>query len=206
MQNIKKYLTIIIVLIILIIPIVFGFYNQYLICNVLNYYEILTIIAGFLILLLFGKLIELYAYDEKSIQMMKQHDVIDTLIENKNKSVLLVVCFFLLTMVMEELIFRYYVIGFLLLQLQLEVFWGLFISSVIFSLYHIHTWFSYKNIRISIIYIGYSFFMGLFLGYILLTVGIFLCILVHCSLAFMMYFSIYKKHFKLKLRENKKKS
>lgn len=196
MQNIKKYLTITIIVIILIIPIMFGFYNEYLTYNVLIYYEILTIIVGFLILLLFGKLIELYAYDEKSIQMMKQHDVIDTLIENKNKSVLLI--FFPLTMVMEELIFRYYVVGFLLIQLQLEVFWGIFISSVIFSLYHIHTWFSYKNIRISIIYIGYSFFMGLFLGYILLTVGIFPCILIHCSLAFMMYFSIYKKHFKLK--------
>ncbi len=198
MQNIKKYLTIIIVIIILIIPIVFGFYNEYLTYNVLTYYEILTIIVGFLILLLFGKLIELYAYDEKSIQIMKQHDVIDTLIENKNKSVLLVCLFFLLTMVMEELIFRYYVIGFLLLQLKLEVFWGLFISSLIFSLYHIHTWFSYKSLRISIIYIGYSFIMGLFLGYILLMVGIFPCILIHSSLAFMMYFSIYKKKFKLK--------
>jgi len=127
---------------------------------------------------------------------MKQHDVIDSLIENKNKSVLII--FFLLTMVMEELIFRYYVIGFLLLQLRLEVFWGLVISSVIFSLYHIHTWFSYKNVRITMIYIGYSFFMGLFLGYTLLTVGIFPCILIHSSLAFMMYFSIYKKHFKQK--------
>ncbi len=194
MQNIKKYLTIIIVVIILIIPIVFGFYNEYFTCNVLNYYVILTIIVGFLILLIFGKFIEIYAYDEKSIQIMKQHDVIDSLIENKNKSVLFI--FFLLTMVMEELIFRYYVIGFLLFQLRLEVFWALLISSVIFSLYHIHTWFSYKNIRISIIYIGYSFIMGLFLGYTLLTVGIFPCILIHSSLAFMMYFSIYKKHFK----------
>jgi len=196
MQNIKKYLTIIIVVIILIIPIVFGFYNEYFTCNVLNYYVILKIIVGFLILLIFGKFIEIYAYDEKSIQIMKQHDVIDSLIENKNKSVLLI--FFLLTMVMEELIFRYYVIGFLLFQLRLEVFWALLISSVIFSLYHIHTWFSYKNIRISIIYIGYSFFMGLFLGYILLTAGLFPCILIHSSLAFMMYFSIYKKHFKQK--------
>jgi len=196
MQNIKKNLTIIIIVIILIIPIVFGFYNEYLTYNELNYYVILTIIVGFLILLLFGKLIELYAYDEKSIQILKQHDVIDTLIENKNKSVLLI--FFPLTMVMEELIFRYYVIGFLYIQLQLEVFAGLFISSIIFSLYHIHTWFSYKNIRISIIYIGYSFFMGLFLGYILLTVGVFPCILIHSSLAFIMYFSIYNRYFKLK--------
>ena len=198
MQNIKKYLTIIIVVIILIIPIVFGFYNEYLTYNDLNYYVILIIIVGFLILLLFGKLIEIYAYDEKSIQMMKQHDVIDALIENRNKSVLLVFLVFLLTMVMEELIFRYYVIGFLLLQLRLEVFWALLISSVIFSLYHIHTWFSYKNIRISIIYIGYSFFMGLFLGFTLLMVGIFPCILIHSSLAYMMYYSIYRKHFKQK--------
>lgn len=196
MQNIKKYLTIIIVVIILIIPIVFGFYNEYFTCNVLNYYVILTIIVGFLILLIFGKFIEIYAYDEKSIQIMKQHDVLDSLIENKNKSVLLI--FFLLTMVMEELIFRYYIIGFLDIQLQLEIFWVLFISSVIFSLYHIHTWFSYKNVRITMIYICYSFFMGLFLGYTLLMVGIFPCILIHSSLAFIMYFSIYKKHFKQK--------
>ena len=194
MQNIKKYLTIIIVLIILIIPIVFGFYNEYLTYNVLHYYVILIIIVGFLILLLFGKLMELYAYDDKSIQTMKQHNVIDTLIKNKNKSVLLI--FFLLTMVMEELIFRYYVIGFLLNFYS--VIMAILISSIIFSLYHIHTWFSYKNIRISIIYIGYSFFMGLFLGYILVTVGLFPCILIHSSLAFMMYFSIYKKHFKQK--------
>ncbi len=194
MQSIKKYLIIIIIDIILIIPIVFGFYNEYLTYHELNYYVVLIIIIGFLILLLFGKLIEIYAYDEKSLQIMKQHDVIESLIENKNKSVLLI--FFLLTMVMEELIFRYYIISFLLIQL--EVLWGLFFSSIIFSLYHIHTWFSYKNIRISIIYIGYSFFMGLFLGYILLTVGLFPCILIHGSLAFMMYFSIYNRYFKLK--------
>lgn len=194
MQNIKKYLTIIIVVIILIIPIVFGFYNEYLTYNELNYYVILIIIVGFLILLLFGKLMELYAYDDKSIQIMKQHDVIDTLIKNKNKSVLLF--FFLLTMVMEELIFRYYLIGFLLNFFS--VIMAILISSIIFSLYHIHTWFSYKNVRITMIYIGYSFFMGLFLGFILVSVGIFLCILIHGSLAFMMYFSIYKKHFKQK--------
>ncbi len=196
MQNIKKYLTIIIIIIILVIPLIFGLYNEYLYCNIFNYYIILIMIVGFLILLLFGKFIELYAYDDKSIQIMKQHDVIDTLIENRNKSVLII--FFLLTMVMEELIFRYYVIGFLLLQLKLEVFWGLVISSLIFSLYHIHTWFSYKNVRITMIYIGYSFFMGLFLGYTLLMVGLFPCILIHSSLAFMMYYSIYRKHFKQK--------
>ncbi|MFX1256922.1 MAG: type II CAAX prenyl endopeptidase Rce1 family protein [Promethearchaeota archaeon] len=194
MEKIRKYTILTILVIILIIPIFFGIYIEYLFIRELNLFVILILLFGLLILLLINKLIGIYGYDNESIERMRKHDVIDALIKKKNKSILWF--FFPIIMLIEELIFRYYFIGFLLNQLDLDVSSAIVISSLIFSLFHIHTWFSYRNLRILLINLGCSFLLGLFNGYILLTLGIFPCIGIHYASAMYLYYNIYRIYFK----------
>ena len=172
----------------------FGIYIEFLLVRELTLFVILIMFFSIFLLLLFGKFIVIYGYDDESLDLMSSHDVIDALINKNNQLVLWI--FFPLTIIMEELIFRYYLIGLLYNQLRLEVILVIIISSLVFSLYHIHFWFTFKNLRIVLIYITYSFLLGLLAGYILLTLGFIPCILVHYALAFYIYYAIYKRHFK----------
>ena len=187
----KKYLTIAIVVILLTIPIFFGIYIDFLILSELSLGVMLFLLIGFLSLLGLGKVMELLMYRERSREFMKQHDVIKALLNGNEIKVLLV--FFPLTMVMEELIFRYYLIGVLLYQLKLSLTLAILISSMIFSLYHFHIWFRFKDLKILISYLISSFLLGIYNAFILLSLGIFACIIVHTILVFILYYSLYKK-------------
>ena len=187
----KKYLTIAIVVILLTIPIFFGIYIDFLILSELSLGVMLFLLIGFLSLLGLGKVMELLMYRERSREFMKQHDVIKALLNGNEIKVLLV--FFPLTMVMEELIFRYYLIGVLLYQLKLSLTLAILISSTIFSLYHFHIWFRFKDLKILISYLISSFLLGIYNAFILLSLGIFACIIVHTILVFILYYSLYKK-------------
>ena len=147
--------------------------------------------VGIVSLLIVAYLIEKLAYDIKTIEIMKKHDVVNALIHKNRKAVKFV--YFPLTMVMEEFIFRYYLISFLVDILNRDYFWGILMSSIIFSFYHIHIWFGFRNVRITCIYMVYSFLLGLFLGFVLLTIGFAFCVLVHYSLVFFIYFNLSKK-------------
>ncbi|MFW9823709.1 MAG: type II CAAX prenyl endopeptidase Rce1 family protein [Candidatus Thorarchaeota archaeon] len=103
---------------------------------------------------------------------------------------------FLIIILTEELVFRYYLIGFLYDSLNLDAFLILILSSVFFSLYHIHVWFKFKNIRILKIYLGNSLLLGFFLGFIFLTLGFFVCVIIHYLLALLFYFSLFNRYFK----------
>jgi len=200
MTKIRKYTTLGILFIFLIIPIVLGIFNEYLYIRELNFTVIFILVIGVTIFLTINKLIEVYGYNMQSFEAIKNQDVINALIAKDNKSI---IWFFLpVIMIIEELIFRYYLIGILLNFLQLSVIMAILISSIIFSLFHIHIWFRFKNLRILIINLGYSFLLGLFNGYILLTLGIIPCILIHYILVIMMYFGIYKKFYKNKKNED----
>lgn len=192
----KKYATITILIIFLTIPIIFGIYIEFFNVKELNFSIILFILFGLFTLIVIGKLIVLYCYDNKTIEIMKKHDVIDAFINKDNNSVLWI--FFPLTMIMEEFVFRYYLIGFFSIHLKFDAFLAVFLSSLIFSIYHIHFWFTLKNVRIVLIYITYSFLLGLLNGFVLLTLGIIPCIIIHYSLAFYMYYSIYRRYYRKK--------
>ncbi len=187
----KKYLAIISIVIVLIIPIFFGIYADFLTVSEINLEILLFLLIGLVLLLVLGKVMEKFLYGKKSKEKMKQHDVIRALLNEEGKIVLLV--FFPLTIIMEELIFRYYLIGFLLNHLNLELISTIMISSLIFSLYHIHTWFRFKDLKILISYLIFSFLLGIYNAYLLFTLGIFACIIVHFSLVFVMYYNLYKK-------------
>lgn len=195
MENSTKYLIIVGISIVLFIPILFGIYVQFFFIRDINPSLIFFFLFGLLILLAIGRFIEICIFNKDNVQLMRKHDVTNALINGNNRLVIWV--FFPLTMIMEELIFRYYLVGFLIKSLNLEIVSVLFISSLIFSLYHIHTWFSFKNLTLLLINLLFPFLMGIYLGFVLLNFGIIACILIHSILAFSLYYSIYRRYFRI---------
>lgn len=196
MINQIKYLIISLITCLLIIPIFFGFYNKFLFGRGINLAFVILMIILVITILFFAKIVEIYCYDEKTVNLMRFHDVICVLITKRNKAILWI--FFPLTMVMEELIFRYYLISFIVFQLKSEDVFAIIVSSIIFALYHVHFLLKFRNARIVLIFVGFSFLLGLLNGFILLTIGLIPCILVHYSIAFLMYYSFYRRYFKNK--------
>ena len=187
----KKNLTITFVVIILIVPLFFDIYTEFLFINDFSIFNLAYLLIGFVLLLVLGKVMEVFMYKGVSKEVMKNHDVINALLNKEGKIILLV--FFPLTMIMEEFIFRYYLIGYLINQLNLEILIVILISSIIFSLYHIHIWFRFKDFKIFVVYLIFSLFLGIYNGYILLSLGIFACIITHSILVFLLYYNLYKK-------------
>lgn len=171
-------------------------FTDFFFINEFNIIISVILVIGFLTLLLIGKVIEVYGYNAEIIKVMEKHDIINSFVEGNNKIIRWLG--FLVIIIIEELVFRYYLVGLLNIQSYLGEMLIILISSIIFSIFHIHTWFSYKNVRILTIFLIYSFFLGLFNGYLLLTLGIIPCILVHYSLASILYYGIYKRYFKVK--------
>ncbi|MFX0106385.1 MAG: CPBP family intramembrane glutamic endopeptidase [Candidatus Hodarchaeota archaeon] len=192
----RKYIILSILLIILTIPIFFGVYIGYFTIKELNCFVILIFIIGILIFLILGKIIEIYSYNEKNVEVIRKQDVINAFVNRNNR--IIIWFFFPIIIIIEELVFRYYSIGILVHVLDLESVAAIFISSLIFSLFHIHIWFRYKNLTILLINLGYPFLMGLYISYIFLQLGIIPCILIHYSIALYSYYNIYRRYFKKK--------
>ncbi|TFG27470.1 MAG: CPBP family intramembrane metalloprotease [Promethearchaeota archaeon] len=190
----RKYGILGILCVVLIIPILFGTYVEYLFIRELNFIVFITLIFGLIAFILMDILIVDYGYNDTSFEALKSQDVIKALITGENKEIIWI--FLPMIMLIEELIFRYYLMGFLLKQVELEVIWAILISSAIFSLFHIHIWFRFKNLRVLIINLIDSFFLGLFNAYIFLTLGLIPCIFIHYGLVLLLYYGIYKKFFK----------
>ena len=187
----KKNIAITLAVIILLFPLFFGIYTEFLFINDFTLFILTYLLIGFVLLLVLGKVMEYFMYKGVSKETMKHHEVIKALLNKNGKTLLFV--FFPLTMIMEEFIFRYYLIGILLYQLKSGLFLAILISSVIFSLYHLHIWFKFKNLKILISYLISSFLLALYNGYLLITLGIFVCIIVHTILVFILYYNLYKK-------------
>ncbi len=176
---------------ILIVPLFFDIYTEFLVINNLSLFTLAYLLIGFVFLLVLGKVMEQFMYKGVSKETMKHHDVVNALLNKDGKIILSV--FFPLTMIMEEFIFRYYLVGFLINQLKLGLILVILISSIVFSLYHIHIWFRFKNFKIFVAYLISSLFLGIYNGYILLSLGLFACIITHSILAFLLYYNLYKK-------------
>lgn len=198
MEKIRKYAILGFLLIALLIPMLLGIYIEYLFIRELNYTVIFILIFGLFIFLILNKLIATYGYNDQSFNAIKEQDVIIAFTSRNDKAVIWI--FLPMIMIIEELIFRYYMIGFLLNQVGLNVISAILISSILFSLFHIHIWFRFKNLKILLINLGDSFLLGLFNGYVLLTLGLIPCILIHYVLVLILYYNIYKRYFKNKIK------
>jgi len=190
-KNLKKYIFITFLDLILLIPLSFGVFTQYLSIKEINPPIILVIIIGLIGIFLFGLFIQRYGYNKLAIEMMKNHDVTATFLENEAKIILFL--FFPLTMLMEELIFRLYLIGLMITILNLNTISIILLASLIFSIYHLHFWFKFKNLRITLIFIAGSFLMGILLSFTLITLGLVFCVAFHLSITLLMYYSLAKK-------------
>jgi len=194
LDKIRKYTLIVIIFIILIVPTFLGYYWEYFFIREFDVYVVLILIFGFIIFFIMGKLIEIYAYNDNRIEVLKKNDIINAFISKKNRIVIWI--FFPIIMIIEELIFRFYIIAILINQVELEALVAVFISSLVFSLFHIHTWFSYRSLRILLVNLIFPFLLGLFNGYIFLTIGIIPCIIIHYIIVLNLYYNLYKRYFK----------
>ena len=190
----KKFTIIGSLTVLLVIPIFFGVYTENFIVGEFELIAVLVLILGSFLLLLIGWVINSFSFNKKDIELMKNHNVVNALIGG-NEIILWV--FFPITMIMEELIFRYYILSFLALTLQIERAISILISSLVFSLYHIHTWFTFKSSKILLINISYALILGLFNGYIFFMFGIIPCIIIHYLIALSLYYNLYRKNFRV---------
>jgi len=191
--KVRKYIILSSLLILLTIPMFFGVYLEYFTIREKNWFIILIFIIGLLVLLFMGKIVEIFGYNNNNVDVIRKQDVINAFISRNNR--LIIWFFFPIIIIIEELVFRYYSIGILVQLLKLELVAAIFISSLIFSLFHIHIWFRYKNIKILVINLGYPFLLGIYNGFIFLNLGFIPCIFVHYFLALFMYYNIYRRYF-----------
>ena len=188
-----KDVIIIIVVFIAFIPLFYGYNLQYIIIITFNFNLIAFLVLGIVILFLLGRLIFSTLLDEKSIIQIENHDLVDSFIKNNQKLTKWFI--FPLTMLMEELIFRFYSISIIINLIKLSSFLAVIISSSIFAAYHIHFWIRFKNFRIFISFFILSFFLGLLNGYAFINFGLLVCFIIHYGMAFELYFYLYRKFY-----------
>ncbi|MBN1217045.1 MAG: CPBP family intramembrane metalloprotease [Candidatus Lokiarchaeota archaeon] len=186
--NLRLFLKLGIILI-LLIPLFFGFNIKFLFFNKIQAFQIFFIGILLTFLLVLGFLIVRYVFTIRDYEIMKKHEIINGFMSN---SIKLVTISFLLTMIMEELIFRFYILGFLIINLNLLI--AMTTSSLIFSLYHIHIFFYFKNLKILALYIGYSFFIGFLNSYILIYLGFFCCVIIHFLIVYLLYYDLFRNY------------
>lgn len=195
MIKLRKYIVIIGLFIFFSIPIFFGVFTEYLYITSSNWFVILTLFLGLFCFLFMSKIIERFCYNKSNVVPLRDHDVINAFINKENTIIL---CILLLIIIsVEELIFRYYTNGIMIFFLKMDSIVSVLLSSLMFSLFHIHIWFRYRNSVIFLINFSYPFLLGIFNGYILLTLGIVPCIFIHYVVALNAHYGIYKRFFKI---------
>jgi len=183
-----KNIFIIVSVIVLIIPILLGLNITYIFISVkIDYLEVIFLILGTFLLLTLGLVFLYFSLNEKVMKEFQKHPLVNALITKKN--ILFNLFIFSMTMIMEELIFRLYLIAFFLDILKLLFVVAILMDGVIFSLYHLHF-----LTRIIWIYLIFSFFLGTFNSYILVKFGLISCILIHFSIALLIYIMISKRY------------
>ena len=189
----NKDILIIVVVLISLIPLFFGYYVQNIIIFSFDPIQFLFLLSGIVLLFLLGRIIFLKIINEKSINQMKNHELIESFINENEKWVKWLI--FPLTMLMEELLFRFHAITILINLINLNSILAVLISSSIFSIYHIHFWFRYHDFRIFLSYLILSFFLGLLNGYTFIHYGLIACVIIHYGMAFELYYYLYRKFY-----------
>ena len=145
------------------------------------YFETVILLGGILSLILIAEGI-ISIVNKKQLHDVSSLSFIDT-IRRKNHFSLFVT--YPLTLLCEELLFRGVIFN--LLFENTSIFNAIFISAGIFGLYHIHILIAYKNPVITLVYIIYSFLLGLLLGRVVLFFGILACWAIHLILISYIY-------------------
>ncbi|TXT62854.1 MAG: putative CAAX amino terminal protease self-immunity [Promethearchaeota archaeon] len=181
------YIIKVIVVLLLLIPFIFGYNIKYLFATSFTLFKLGIILFGIIFLAVVGYYLIPTLFTSYHLEKMKEHEVIMAFLK-KDYDVLYKG--FLFSMILEELIFRFY-IGTTLIQ-YIDVILILIISGIIFSFYHFHIWFGFKNVRILGAYLFFSFLLGIFNMYVLFELGLIFCIILHYLIVLMCYWRLFK--------------
>lgn len=129
-------------------------------------------------------------YMKSDLRLFENHAVVAGL---KTKQLMPVWISFPITIIFEELLFR----GIILVELSniniISQKYAILLNGIIFSVYHIHIWFSFKNKKITQVFLIFSLWLGIILGFFLFEIGLFGVIFLHWLFAFAIYIHISKK-------------
>jgi hypothetical protein len=193
-------------------PILFGFNYDY-IQNIFSFLQSVLVgeLIAFLIFIFFlvivaicvGYFLFFAFYYVKPLEMKKMslHPMISRFDDkqfNSNKTSQ-IMGGFILSMILEELLFRFYILGswlkitFFVNPLTLDYsiipqnIIPIIITSMIFSIYHIHIYFSTQSKSITIVFIIASFFLGIILNIVFLFIGVLGSFLIHWISVYFIY-------------------
>ena len=79
----RKYIIISVISLLLILPMFFGLYVEYIIPQGSNLYTFLILFGGLVVLFTVGELMDLFGFNTESLELIKEHDVIQALIKKK---------------------------------------------------------------------------------------------------------------------------
>ncbi len=133
--------------------------------NIIFATTIIPIVIEFILLLIAVESILIYIKKKKIL--IEKVSIIDALNQKDWNSLLFL---FPITIFFEELFFRGFLFEFL--NIFFSSFALIFANATIFSAYHFHIYLTSKNLKITIIYIILSFFLGIFLSNFLPYIGI----------------------------------
>ena len=86
----KKNIAITLAVIILLFPLFFGIYTEFLFINDFTLFTLTYLLIGFVLLLVLGKVMEYFMYKGVSKETMKHHEVIKALLNKNGKTILFV--------------------------------------------------------------------------------------------------------------------
>lgn len=166
-------------------------YNEYWFIPILNE-NVLNLVIYFVLIVLVPiiGLIIIPNYLKNSLSKFKNHIMTNALIEKDWYNIIIV---FTCTMIFEELIFRGLILVSLFSIFEISQIGSIILSSVIFSLYHLHTWPTFHDKKITIVFMLFSLVLGLICGYFLFLFGYVSCILFHWLSVILIYTRIVKK-------------
>jgi len=122
-----------------------------------------------------------------SIIKMKEHIVVRAIMERRYFDLWFI---FPVTMIFEELLFRLFL--FELLYSYFDLITTIYIGTIIFSLFHLHT-LSFKDINITLAFVILSIFLGVVLNFFFYFFGLIFCIFIHWLCVFIIFLNIENK-------------
>ncbi len=185
MKTIKKFTAPILAALTLTFSLTLSPYREYWVqpfVNI-NFFRILLFLCLIAIVSLLGRMM-IPNYLGKSMIKFENHIMVKSLIENDTYIVYVV---FTSTMIFEELIFRGFILVSLLELAHLSQESAVILNAIVFSLYHLHTWPTFRDKKITTVFLLVSALLGLICGYFLFSFGYIGVIIFHWLSVFLIY-------------------
>jgi hypothetical protein len=127
--------------------------------------------------------------DKKELALFQQHNIVQAL---KKRNIRFILTDFLNSMFFEELVFRFYIIAIIFIDL-LGPIPTILVNGLIFSMYHLHMYKKFPSKRLIIVFLIYTFFLGVYLGFLFLESGVIFTIVAHSAIVLLIYYLLSRK-------------